>query len=95
MASLCHTMVFHLEADGISMVDEAGTLKWFCIEETIDHISHGRTLAITKIWDVKEKRPIASTMQDGLIKLDAQFQQSIDGLFAEQITGKAKKSGKL
>jgi hypothetical protein len=88
-------MVFHLEADGISMVDEAGTPKWFCIEETIDHISHGRTLIKTKIWDVKEKRPVASIMQDGLIKLDAQFQQSIGGLFAEQITSKPKKSGKL
>ena len=78
------------------MVDNAGAPKWFCLEETIDHISHGRALAIAKLWDVKEGKAIASTIQDGLVKLDAGYTQSFGGgLFSENAISKAKKSVKL
>jgi acyl-CoA thioesterase len=69
MASLSHTVVFHVQAEEMSMVDKDGKPKWFCMEETIDHISHGRALEIAKLWDVEGNNAIASTMQDGMVRL--------------------------
>jgi acyl-CoA thioesterase len=91
MASLSHTVIFHVEAAGLSMVDEVGEPKWFCLEETIDHISHGRGLATCKLWDVKEKRPLGSTMQDGMIRMPPGIDQNLNGMF----TVSRKPKGKL
>jgi hypothetical protein len=52
-------------------------------------------LAIAKLWDVKEGKAVASTMQDGLIKLEPGHKQSLSGLFSETAISKAKKSVKL
>jgi acyl-CoA thioesterase len=96
MASLNHTVIFHTEAEGLSMVDEANDTKWFCLEESIDHISHGRALAIFKIWDVKSGRPVATAMQDGLIRMEPGVQQCINGMFSIGIFQSAKgEKGKL
>jgi acyl-CoA thioesterase len=81
MASLSHTVIFHVEAAGLSMVDESGEPKWFCLEETIEHISHGRALETCKLWDLKEKLPIGSTMQDGLIRMEPGVEQNLTGMF--------------
>ena len=86
IASLSHTVIFHDEADGINLVDEQGNPKWFCIEGIIEHISHGRTLQNTKIWDVSTSKPVASSFQDGLVRLKPGAKQTVvgkDSLFSK------------
>lgn len=64
------------------MVDEQDKPKWFCLEESIDHISNGRALAVCKVWDAETGKPIASTMQDGLVRMKEGVKQDTGGLFA-------------
>jgi acyl-CoA thioesterase len=90
MASLSHTVVFHVDAEGLSLVDETGKAKWFCLEEAIDHISHGRALAMAKIWDMKTGKATASQMQDGLIKMTIGTSQDIGGGLFRQSRGKKR-----
>lgn len=93
MASLNHTVIFHVEGKGMNMVDETGKPKWFCLEETIDHISNGRALAVCKLWEVQTGSPIASTMQDGLVRMKEGVQQNMGGLFADKSGTKTPEVG--
>jgi acyl-CoA thioesterase len=79
IASLSHTVVFHPDAAGLAMLDASGQRRWFCIEERIDHISHGRGLAMATLWDVKSGMPVATYMQDGLLRMKPGVRQSLDG----------------
>jgi acyl-CoA thioesterase len=54
--------------------------RWFCIEERIDHVSHGRGLAVATLWDVAGGAPVATYMQDGLLRMKAGVRQSFGGL---------------
>jgi acyl-CoA thioesterase len=81
MASLNHTVIFHGEAELLSLTDKEGNAKWFCVEGKIEHISHGRALLTTRLWDTYEKRHVGSTMQDGLIRLKSGVKQNAGGIF--------------
>jgi acyl-CoA thioesterase len=95
IASLSHTVVFHLDAAGFSMLDERDTPRWFCIEESIDHISGGRGLAVTRIWDVELGTHIVSTMQDGMLRMKPGVKQSLGGDTAfEKIKNREKQEAK-
>jgi len=78
IASLSHTVIFHMEPEGFSLLDERGKAKWFCFEESIDHIAHGRGLAMMRLWDMPGGKPIATAMQDGLLRFKEGVEQSLD-----------------
>jgi hypothetical protein len=61
------------------MVDENGKSRWFCIEESIDHISGGRGLMVTRIWDVNSGAHVFSTIQDGMLRMKPGVKQSLGG----------------
>jgi hypothetical protein len=61
------------------MFDESGTARWFCLEESIDHISRGRGLATARIWDVGSGTHVYSTMQDGMLRTKPGLKQSLGG----------------
>jgi hypothetical protein len=83
IASLSHTVIFHANAAGLDMLDRASAnpprRKWFCIEERIDHISHGRGLAAATLWDVGSGAPVATYVQDGLLRMKPGVKQSFGG----------------
>jgi acyl-CoA thioesterase len=79
IASLSHTVIFHGEAETINLVDTQGRPKDFCIEGIVEHISHGRALVNTKLWDVATGKPVASSFQDGMVRMKPGVVQSSDG----------------
>jgi hypothetical protein len=81
MASLNHTVIFHGEADFLSLTDKDGKAKWCCVEGKVEHLSHGRALLTTRLWDTGEKRHVGSTMQDGLIRMKSGIKQDAGGIF--------------
>jgi hypothetical protein len=82
------------------MMDANGKQRWFCIEESIDHISRGRGLAVARIWDVESGAHVLSYMQDGMLRMKPGVKQSLGGGTAfEKIKNRekqeAKQKGKL
>jgi hypothetical protein len=61
------------------MLDAKGQPKWFCIEATIEHISNGRCMVTGKLWNLESGRPVATYMQDGLVRMKEGVVQSLDG----------------
>jgi acyl-CoA thioesterase len=79
IASLSHTVVLHGEPEDFDLVDGAtGKARWFCYEEAIEHIGHGRGLSATRLWDLASGRPVASAMQDGLVRFKEGVEQSVE-----------------
>ncbi|KAF2670464.1 Thioesterase/thiol ester dehydrase-isomerase [Microthyrium microscopicum] len=79
IASLSFTVVLHAEAEELGLIDADGKAKWFCVELAIDHIGHGRGLMVERLWDVQSGKPVASTMQDGLLRLKPGIKQGLVG----------------
>lgn len=79
MASLSHTVVLHGGAADYDMLDKDGNPKWFCIEAAIEHISHGRSMVTGRLWDLEKKAPVATYIQDGLVRMKEGVRQSLDG----------------
>jgi acyl-CoA thioesterase len=79
IATLNHTVVFHGEANDYDMLGSNGLPKWYCIEAAIEHISHGRCMVTGTIWDLEKGTPVATYMQDGLIRFKEGVKQSLDG----------------
>jgi hypothetical protein len=84
------------------MLDSDGLPKWYCIEAAIEHISHGRCMVTGTIWDLKNGAPVATYMQDGLVRFKEGIKQSLDGegvVFGprkeDQVEAKEKKLEKL
>lgn len=68
MASLSQTVVFHSQAPGFAMAGKAGDATWFVQEVFTDRLGDGRATHRSSIWS-EEGVHIASTIQDGLIRL--------------------------
>jgi acyl-CoA thioesterase len=69
IASLNHTVIFHEEAAGLSMINEAtGKPYYFISEEKVDHIGYGRGLATWRLWR-EDGLHVASCFQDGLLRM--------------------------
>lgn len=69
IASLNHTVIFHEEATGLSMTNEDTNAPYhFISEERIDHIGHGRGLAVWRMWR-EDGLHIASCFQDGQLRM--------------------------
>jgi acyl-CoA thioesterase len=90
MASLSHTVIFHVEADKLFAPDEpadrppnaaptemdrSGSIerpdarKWFVQESWTTRATGGRGLHTSRLWDPDTGVHLATTIQDGLIRL--------------------------
>jgi len=68
IASLNHTVIFHVEAEGLRMTEDDGKTHWFVNEEAIDKIAHGRALAVMKLWR-EDGLHVATCFQDGMLRM--------------------------
>lgn len=67
MASLSHTVVLHVGAEGLAALGQDGTARWFCQEARTERTGDGRGLHGSRIWDEGGVH-VASTMQDGMLR---------------------------
>lgn len=81
MASLNHTVIFHGGEDLVDMQggDEGPGGKWFCQEARTDRVADGRGVHHSRILDL-EGRHIATTMQDGMIRLGFHEEEELEKL---------------
>ncbi|KAK0628001.1 hypothetical protein DIS24_g10904 [Lasiodiplodia hormozganensis] len=77
LASISHSVVLHDLGDGVVFPDADDDLvvgdereRWFCQEVRTDRWADGRVLVHGRIFDVDTGRHVASTMQDGILKVD-------------------------
>lgn len=87
MASLNHTVVFHGGADLVDMQGEEGT-RWFVQEARTDRVADGRGMHHSRMMDM-EGRHIATTMQDGLLRLGFHEEEELEQL-EERLGWRAK-----
>lgn len=88
MASLNHTVVFHGGAEmldtGSQGHEEQG--KWFCQEAWTDRVADGRGVHHSRILDM-QGRHIATTLQDGLLRLGFSEEEDLEALQEKYKTG--------
>ncbi|KZF26731.1 Thioesterase/thiol ester dehydrase-isomerase [Xylona heveae TC161] len=75
MASISHSVVFHLLGDDLLMYDADGKERWYLQEAWTGRTVANRGTHESKIWDAAG-RHIASTWQDGLLKTAGSNTQS-------------------
>ncbi|KAF4313069.1 Acyl-CoA thioesterase [Botryosphaeria dothidea] len=70
MATLSHSVVFHVSVSGLEMAEKDGKEAriWYCQETRMSRVSGGRGMLESRIWNEKGVH-IASTYQDGLVTL--------------------------
>lgn len=73
MASLSQTVVFHSQAQGFVV----GREKWYVQEVSTDRMGDGRGMHRSRIWS-EEGGHVASSMQDGLIRLRFEDEEEIE-----------------
>jgi len=102
IASLSHTVIMHADGPELSMVD-AGTGEpiWFVQEAWTGGSRHGRGLHQSRMWR-EDGLQIASTMQDGMMRLKVHDGEEKAGwspeLMAQQLENslrKDRRKGKL
>jgi len=76
MASLSQTVVFHSQASGFVVGSERGGGKWYVQEVSTDRMGDGRGIHRSRIWS-EEGVHVASSMQDGLIRLRFEDEEEI------------------
>jgi hypothetical protein len=79
MASLSHTVVFHSAGESLAFAEDdvKGQEKWFVQEVWTDRVNDGRIDHKSKIWS-KQGDHIASTMQDGLLRLASMSEEEVE-----------------
>lgn len=70
MATLSHSVVFHVSVSGLEMAEKDGKEAriWYCQETRMSRVSGGRGMLESRIWNEKGVH-IASMYQDGLVTL--------------------------
>jgi len=83
MASLSQTVVFHTQSSGFALGRGEGDGVWYVQEVLTDRMGDGRATHRSRIWS-EGGGHVASTMQDGLIRLrfedDAEIESAKKGL---------------
>lgn len=74
MATLSHSVVFHVGARELGMAeqDSKEARKWYCQESKCTRVSGARGMHESRIWSPSGIH-IASTWQDGLVRLEKSF----------------------
>jgi len=84
MASLSHTVIFHTTGPALVLgqtgieVNEQQKEKWFVQEVWTDRVVDGRIVHKSKIYS-EDGVHVASTMQDGLLRLAPEDQRDVEG----------------
>ncbi|KAF2397700.1 Thioesterase/thiol ester dehydrase-isomerase [Trichodelitschia bisporula] len=68
IASLSHTVILHVEADGLNMIGPTGKPYWFLHEIEVTRIAHGRAMTNYKLWR-EDGVHVATCVQDGLLRM--------------------------
>ena len=89
MASLSHTVIFHVGVEALSMIGKEGTEDWFCQEAWTDRVGDGRGVHNSRIWD-GNGRHIATTLQDGLVRLRSEDREELERTRVRLGKGRAK-----
>lgn len=69
MGTLSHTVVFHHPASHLKMTKDSGESKWFVQEAWTSHSGEGRGCHESRLWEYEGGRILATTMQDGMIRI--------------------------
>lgn len=78
MASLSHTVVFHLTDSALAMVDEGRRRRWMLQEAWTDRVADARVTHHSRLWDEGE-RHVATTFQDGMLRVSMDEPRVGDG----------------
>jgi acyl-CoA thioesterase len=68
IASLSHTVIFHVEGDELNTLNQYGKPIWFCQELEVDRIAHGRALVTSKVWR-DDGLHVFTHFQDGQLRM--------------------------
>ena len=68
MASLSHTVVFHVPAEDLLMNDASGHREWYCKEDWTSRAGGGRGIHQSRIVGRNGKH-VASSFQEGLVRI--------------------------
>ncbi|KIW03487.1 acyl-CoA thioesterase II [Verruconis gallopava] len=91
IASLNHTFIFHEEAAGISTINEETGEPWnFISEEKLDHVGHGRGLAVWRFWR-EDGLHVASAFQDGMMRFTPEGKGAAAAAFEGMVKDKSEK----
>ena len=69
MGSLAHTVIFHGPPSRMQMVDDNGKQKMYVQESWTSNSGADRLCHHGELWDYDEGRVIATTMQDGMMRI--------------------------
>ena len=80
MGSLGHTVIFHGDDRHLRTVDDNGKQKWFIQEAWTGSSGADRVCHESRLWDYENGRVIATTLQDGMMRIPLQSgMKPIDG----------------
>jgi acyl-CoA thioesterase II len=71
MGSLAHTVVFHGVPSRVKMIDDNGNRKMYVQESWTSNSGADRCCHHSRLWDYDEGRVIATTMQDGMMRINS------------------------
>ena len=77
MGSLGHTVIFHGDDRHLKTADETGKQKWFLQEAWTGSSGADRVCHESRLWDYETGRIIATTLQDGMMRIPAQDERKI------------------
>ncbi|KAI1611180.1 acyl-CoA thioesterase [Exophiala viscosa] len=89
LASLSHTVIFHGFAEDLCMIGENGKSKWFVQESWTSHGGENRGTHHSLLWDCEKGKVIATTIQDGMIRVPKESADKI--AMGKEDSGKASK----
>lgn len=80
IGSLSHTVNFHGHASALRMVDSQGHRKVFAQEAWVSNSGADRVCHNSRLWDMESGQIIASTVQDGMMRIPVEQSYAvIDG----------------
>lgn len=80
IGSLSHTVNFHGHASDLLMIDGDGHRKVFAQEAWVSNSGADRVCHNSRLWDVKSGKIVASTVQDGMMRIPVEQSYAvIDG----------------
>jgi acyl-CoA thioesterase len=72
MGSLGHTVIFHAGAERLRTVDRSTKRRrWFVQEAWTSNSGENRGCHESRLWDWKKGEVVATTLQDGMVRINA------------------------
>lgn len=77
LGSLAHTVIFHGPASSLKMVDDKGNRKVYVQESWTSNSGADRVCHNSRLWDYQDGRIIATTLQDGMMRIQFGEMESV------------------